>query len=58
MGVLYLPPGYNAATSKGWTPTEVRSVDEPQLWAYSRGRDGLYVVPIEPGWFVFRLQAS
>jgi hypothetical protein len=57
MGVRYLPLHHDLRARPGWTAELVRSLDDKEL-PRERGSiaDGLYVVQIEPEWFIYRLE--
>ena len=57
MGVRYYPEDHKADSSVGWTQTVVTSLDSAKL-PQQKGAvaSGLYVVPIEPEWFIYRLE--
>ncbi|MGD0987024.1 MAG: hypothetical protein ABR874_04385 [Candidatus Sulfotelmatobacter sp.] len=57
MGVRYYPKDHKVDSSVGWTQTEVTSLDSAKL-PKEQGAvaSGLYVVPIEPEWFVYRFE--
>lgn len=57
MGVRYAPKVRKTDASSGWEPTIVGSLDGARL-PQEKGAvaSGLYVVPIEPEWFIYRLE--
>ena len=57
MGVRYYPKDHKVDSSVGWTQTVVTSLDSAKL-PQEKGAvaSGLYVVPIEPEWFIYRLE--
>jgi len=57
MGVRYVPRVRKAAAPGGWEQTTVASLDSGKL-PQEKGAvaTGLYVVPIEPEWFIYRLE--
>jgi hypothetical protein len=57
MGVRYYPKDHKAVSSVGWTQTVVTSLDSAKL-PQEKGAvaTGLYVVPIEPEWFIYRFE--
>jgi hypothetical protein len=57
MGVRYYPKDHKVDSSVGWTQTVVTSLDSAKL-PQEKGTvaTGLYVVPIEPEWFIYRLE--
>jgi hypothetical protein len=57
MGVRYVPDHPQAVTHPGWTQTVVASLDSTKLPQVNGSiASGLYVVPIEPDWFIYRLE--
>ena len=57
MGVRYSPADANARARPGWTQKVVTSLDSKSLPQENGSiADGLYVVEIEPEWFVYRLE--
>ena len=56
MGVRYVPKVRKTAALGGWEQTAVASLDSAKL-LHKNGNvaTGLYVVPIEPEWFIYRL---
>jgi hypothetical protein len=56
MGVRYYPKDHKAESS-GWEATVVTSLDSAKL-PQEKGAvaSGLYVVPIEPEWFIYRFE--
>jgi hypothetical protein len=57
MGVRYYPKNLKSVSHPGWTQTVVASLDSAKL-PQEKGSiaSGLYVVPIEPEWFIYRLE--
>jgi hypothetical protein len=57
MGVRYYPKDHKAISSVGWTHTVVSSLDSATL-PHEKGAvaSGLYVVPIEAEWYVYRFE--
>jgi hypothetical protein len=57
MGVRYYPKDHKVDSSVGWTQTVVPSLDSANL-PKEKGAvaSGLYVVPIEPEWFIYRFE--
>jgi hypothetical protein len=58
VGMRYLPKDHKIEIQPGWvTPTVVASLDSAKL-PQSNGEvtSGLYVIPIEPEWFIYRLE--
>jgi hypothetical protein len=57
MGVGYYPKDHKVDSSVGWPQTVVTSLDNAKL-PQQKGAvaSGLYVVPIEPEWFVHRFE--
>jgi len=57
MGVRYVPNVRKAAAPGGWEQTVVSSLDSAKL-PHENGAiaTGVYVVPIEPEWFIYRLE--
>jgi hypothetical protein len=57
MGVRYYPKDHKVVSSVGWTQTVVTSLDSATL-PQEKGAvaSGLYVVPIEPEWFIYRFE--
>jgi hypothetical protein len=57
MGVRYYPKDHKVNSSVGWTQTVVTSLDSAKL-PQEKGAvaSGLYVVPIEPEWFIYRFE--
>ena len=57
MGVRYVPKVRRTDAPSGWEQTAVTSLDSAKL---PRGNGavatGLYVVPIEPEWFIYRFE--
>ena len=59
MGVRYFPADHNAQTGAGWLPKLVNSLESKNLpWEKGTVADGLYVVQLEPEWFIYRLQIN
>jgi len=55
MGVRYVPKDRRTDTQPGWEQIVVTSLDSAKLPQEHGGvATGLYVVPIEPEWFIFR----
>ncbi len=55
MGVRYYPKDHKAVSSIGQTQTVVSSLDDATLPQEKGGvASGLYVVPIEPEWYIYR----
>jgi hypothetical protein len=57
MGVRYYPKDHKVDSSVGWAQTVVTSLESAKL-PQEKGAvaSGLYVVPIEPEWFIYRLE--
>jgi hypothetical protein len=57
MGVRYYPKDHKVDSSVEWTQTVVTSLDSAKL-PQEKGAvaTGLYVVPIEPEWFIYRFE--
>jgi hypothetical protein len=57
MGVLYSPKNPKRDYPAGWEQTVVASLDSARL-PHEKGAvaTGLYVVPLEPEWFVYRFE--
>lgn len=57
IGVRYAPKVRKTDAHSGWEPTTVASLDDASL-PREKGAvaTGLYVVPIEPEWFIYRLE--
>jgi|SRR5450631_818435 len=57
MGVRYYPKDHKVDSSVGWTQTVVSSLVSAKL-PQEKGAvaSGLYVVPIEPEWFIYRFE--
>lgn len=56
MGVLYFPKDHTAERA-GWVQTVVNSLDDARLpQEHGSVATGLYVVAIEPEWFIYRLE--
>jgi hypothetical protein len=57
MGVRYYPTNHKADSSADWTQTVVASLDSKNLPQHNGAvASGLYVVPIEPEWFIYRYE--
>jgi hypothetical protein len=57
MGVRYYPKDHKAGSSVEGTQTVVTSLNSAKLPQAKGGvASGLYVVPIEPEWFVYRYE--
>jgi hypothetical protein len=57
MGVRYFPEDHKVNSRPGWTQTLVASLDDTNLTQENGGvASGLYVVAIEPEWYVYRLE--
>lgn len=57
MGVRYYPKNLKAVSHPGWTQTMVASLESAKLPQENGSvASGLYVVPIEPEWFIYRLE--
>jgi hypothetical protein len=57
MGVRYDPKNLKAVSRPGWTQTMVASLESVGLPQENGSvASGLYVVPIEPEWFIYRLE--
>ena len=55
MGVLYVPKHRRTDARPGWEQIVVTSLDNAKLpQEHGAVTTGLYVVPIEPEWFIFR----
>jgi hypothetical protein len=59
MGVRYLPKERRIGTSPGWTQTEVKSLGDDEL-PRENGKvaSGLYVISIEPEWYIYRFECQ
>ena len=56
MGVRYVPKVRRTDAPSGWEQTAVTSLDSAKLPQENGAvATGLYVVPIEPEWFIYRL---
>ncbi len=56
MGVRYVPKVRRTDAPSGWEQTAVTSLDSAKLpQEHGAVATGLYVVPIEPEWFIYRL---
>jgi hypothetical protein len=59
MGVRYFPRGAQEPAKAEWTPKIVNSLDNASLpKANGAVADGLYVVPLDAEWSIYRLQIS
>lgn len=57
MGVRYVPEVRGMDLRSGWEQTIVKSLDSARLpQELGVVATGLYVVPIEPDWFIYRLE--
>lgn len=57
MGVRYVPKVLKKVSHPGWTQTLVASLKSVSLPQENGSvASGLYVVPIEPNWFIYRLE--
>lgn len=57
MGLVYLPLHHDAQEDHGWTGKLVKSLDDKNLpRAEGSVADGLYLVPIESEWFIYRFE--
>ena len=57
MGVRYVPKVRRTDARSGWEHTAVTSLDSAKLPQENGAvATGLYVVPIEPEWFIYRLE--
>jgi hypothetical protein len=57
LGVSYVPKVRRTNAGSGWEHTAVASLDNAKLPQENGGvATGLYVVPIEPEWFVYRFE--
>jgi len=57
MGVSYVPKDSKTDSPAGWKHTVVTSLDSAKLpQEHGAVATGLYVVPIEPDWFIFRFE--
>lgn len=57
MGVRYFPKNHKVDVRPGWTQTVVTSLDSAKLPQENGSvASGLYVTPIEPEWFIYRLE--
>jgi hypothetical protein len=57
MGVKYFPANQNAKSRSGWVPKLVKSLDSNELpQANGSIADGLYLVQLENGWYIYRLE--
>jgi hypothetical protein len=56
-GILYLPTDGKRATNDPWTPKLVKSLNDESL-PKEKGviTDGIYVLALEPKWFIYRAQ--
>jgi hypothetical protein len=56
-GMRYTPKDSKAGTHRGWVPTLVDSLDSNDLpQEHGSVANGLYVVQLEPEWFIYRLE--
>jgi len=59
MGVRYFPEDHNPRARLAWAPKLVSSLESKRLpQERSSVADGLYVVQLEPEWFLYRLQTK
>jgi hypothetical protein len=57
LGVRYFPKNRKPGSIAGWKPTVVASLATAKLPRENKSvATGLYVVPIEPEWFIYRLE--
>ncbi len=57
VGVRYFPRDHKKNAYSYWTPIEVASLDSAKLPQENGAvASGLYVMPIEPDWYVYRLE--
>jgi len=57
MGVRYVPKDHRRHASSGWRHTVVASLDSAKLPQKNGSvATGLYVVPIEQDWFIYRFE--
>ena len=57
MGIRYSPVQVSPQTRPGWTQILVKSLDSKNLPRENGSiADGLYVVPLEPEWFIYRFE--
>jgi hypothetical protein len=57
MGVRYVPKDHKTDAAAGWKHTVVTSLDSAKLpQEHGAVATGLYVVPIEPHWFIYRFE--
>ena len=57
--VMYLPQGAHGGPGAQWTPGEAKSLADKDLPHSGRSIvDGLYIVPLEPEWYLFRFEYS
>jgi hypothetical protein len=57
LGVRYYPRDHDAAIRAGWTQTVVGSLDADKLpQEHGTVATGLYVIPVEPEWFIYRFE--
>jgi hypothetical protein len=57
MGVLYYPKNHRNDVIRGWIPVEVASLEDGRLpQENGSAATGLYVIPMEPDWYVFRFE--
>lgn len=58
-GMRYFPADGKSSSGSGWVPKVVRSLDDEALPKENGAiADGLYVMQIEPGWFIYRLEVD
>jgi hypothetical protein len=59
MGMRYSPPGGPPQPDGEWAPKSVNSLDDASL-PKDKGAvaDGLYVIPLDGEWSIYRLQVS
>lgn len=56
-GVRFVPRSQGVTSKAGWEQTLVSSLEDLSLPQQNgRVEDGLYVVPMEPEWFIYRLE--
>lgn len=56
-GLRYAPGDFKADARPGWAPKSVKSLDNNDLPQTNGSlNDGLYVVQIEPEWFIYRYE--
>ena len=57
MGIRYLSVNHRPQERSGWVPNLVSSLDSRNLpHANGSVEDGLYIVRLEPEWFIYRLE--